>query len=482
MTDRCPTPQEIRAFLRGHVVGAEGDRLATHLEDCPDCLSVADGEAARDELLAPVRRVADAPTTHGARAAEVIVRAWQADPEDDRPTVREAAAPVVAAAAPAAVPGYDILGELGHGGMGVVYRARQCSLGRLVALKMLRPDEHVGADGLARFRAEAEALGRLRHPNIVQVYEVGEHQGRPYFSMELVDGPTLAAAVGGRPQDARAAARLVRTLAEAVQAAHECGIVHRDLKPGNVLLREAQGLQSLGLGIPKITDFGLAKRLDRDAGRTATGQVMGTPSYMAPEQAVAGRITPATDVYALGAIFYELLTGRPPFQAANVLETLEMVRQREPVPPSQVRPRLPRDLETVTLKCLRKEPARRYASAAELSADLGRFLAGEPIRARPTPAWERGWKWARRRPALAGLLVSGVVVLLLLLVLLGGSLWYQQREGRRRLAGRAEVQGWLFAAQDDVRQGRWPAALARLDQARRRIDADAGLADLAESC
>ena len=278
------------------------------------------------------------------------------------------------------VPGYEILEELGRGGMGVVYKARQVSLRRLVALKMIRSGAHAGPQELERFRAEAEAAARLRHPNIVQIYEVGDQSGLPFFSLEYVDGGSLARRLAGTPLPAREAAALVEVLARAVHAAHGRGIAHRDLKPANVLLdwrseetpdRRDPAIEQqttvVAKAVPKITDFGLAKRLDEDSGQTRSGAVLGTPSYMAPEQA-AGRTREMgllVDVYALGAILYETLTGRPPFRAATALETLEQVRSQEPVPPSRLQPKVPRDLETVCLKCLEKEPKKRYPSARE---------------------------------------------------------------------------------------------------------------------
>ncbi|MBV8611116.1 MAG: protein kinase, partial [Singulisphaera sp.] len=301
------------------------------------------------------------------------------------------------------IPGYEVLELLGRGGMGVVYKARQRSLKRAVVIKMIRGDPHVAAEQLGRFRVEAEAIARLKHPNVVQIYEVGEVGGVPYLSLEMLEGGTLAERLAGAPMPPRQAAALAATLARAVGAVHRVGIVHRDLKPANVLF-DADGT-------PKVADFGLAKRLEVEDGQTVSGQIMGTPSYMAPEQAqgLTRQIGPPADIYALGAILYEMLTGRPPFKGPSIMETLRQIVNEEVVPPSRLQSRLPRDLETICLKCLAKEPARRYATAEELADDLGRFLAGETIRARPTPAWERALKWARRRPARAALVASGLV-------------------------------------------------------------------------
>jgi WD40 repeat protein len=323
-----------------------------------------------------------------------------------------------------AVPGYEVLEILGQGGMGVVYRARHRALDRVVALKMLLAGGHARRDELARFKAEAEAIARLQHPHIVQVFEVGEHEGQPFFSLEYVDGGSLADRLDGTPLPAREAAELVVTLARAVHAAHEKGIVHRDLKPANVLLsfsRDPEGSASgappsgsrLNGAIPKITDFGLAKRLEGGAALTQSGAVVGTPTYMAPEQA-AGRVRevgPAADVYALGVILYELLTGRPPFKAETPMDTVLQVLTGEPVAPTRLQPKLPHDLDTVCLKSLEKEPGKRYASAMALADDLDRWLAGEPIAARPAGRLERLGKWARRRPAAAALVAVSAVAL-----------------------------------------------------------------------
>jgi serine/threonine protein kinase len=321
------------------------------------------------------------------------------------------------------VKGYEILGELGRGGMGVVYRARQVSLKRIVALKMVLASAHAGPNELARFRTEAEAVARLQHPHIVQIYEVGEEDGCPYFSLEFVDGVTLAQKLGGKPLPALQAAQLAETLARAVHAAHQRGIIHRDLKPANILLTAD--------GVPKITDFGLAKSFGGEtysgpsgpdsapvaegaslsppsSPRTETGAILGTPSYMAPEQAGGKKrdIGPATDVYSLGAILYEMLTGRPPFRAETPLDTVMLVVSEEPLPLRKIDAAVPRDLETICLKCLEKDPGKRYASAEALAGDLERYLNGEPILARPLSPVGRLLRWARRQPAFATTLIA----------------------------------------------------------------------------
>jgi WD40 repeat protein len=344
------------------------------------------------------------------------------------------------------VPGYEILGVLGRGGMGVVYQARQVHLKRLVALKMILAVDQIGSEELARFRIEAEAVARLQHANIVQIFEVGNQGGRPYIALEFVEGGSLARKLARTPQTPRLAAELGEVLARAVHAAHRQGIVHRDLKPANVLLAGGPDTP-LGQCVPKVGDFGLAKRLDDDSGQTRTGAIMGTPSYMAPEQA-AGRtreIGAVTDVYALGGILYELLTGQPPFRGPTVLDTLELVRNQEPVPPTQLQPKVPRDLELICLKCLRKEPAQRYASAEQLAEELRRYLNGEPLLlTRPVGRGERLWRWCRRHPAwAAAVLLAAVSGAALLALVVGAIFTYQlrQEQGRTAIAlDEAEVQ------------------------------------------
>jgi tetratricopeptide (TPR) repeat protein/tRNA A-37 threonylcarbamoyl transferase component Bud32 len=314
---------------------------------------------------------------------------------------------------------YELLQEIGRGGMGIVYKARQLSLHRLVAPKMIPASRLASQADVQRFQAEAQSAASLDHPHIVPIYEVGELEGYPHFSMKLLSGGSLAQEVvsnqesGVNKEACRSAAQMVATVARAVHHAHQRGILHRDLKPSDILLDDA--------GQPHVTDFGLAKRVEMDGSITQSGVLVGTPSYMAPEQATGqkGSITTATDVYGLGAILYALLTGRPPFQASSVLETLEQVKTREPEPPARANACLGRDLETICLKCLEKEPSRRYSSADAVAEDLERWLAGEPIEARPSSPRERLWRWCRRNPKVA--ILTGVSTLLLLLVAAGST-------------------------------------------------------------
>ena len=302
------------------------------------------------------------------------------------------------------VEGYEILAKLGHGGMGVVYKARQLSLNRFVALKMIRAGSLAKPEDLVRFKIEAEAVAKQRHPNIIQIFDIGEVGGLPFVALELLDGGSLDALLAGTPQPGEWSAKLSATLARAIHAAHQAGIIHRDLKPSNVMFAAD--------GAPKITDFGLAKRLEEE-GYTETGQVLGSPSYIPPEQArgQAKEVGPTADVYALGAILYEMLTGRPPFKGKTPVETVMQVLNEDPVPPSHLLSQVPRDLETICLKCLAKEPCKRYPSALALANDLDRYLADRPIQARRTPLLERGLKWVRRRPAMSSLLAIICVII-----------------------------------------------------------------------
>ena len=363
---------------------------------------------------------------------------------------------------------HQVLEVLGHGGMGIVYKAWHLRLHRPVAVKMLLAGPFARPQELERFVREAQAAAGLNHPNIVQIYEVGNAEGRPYFTMEFVEGGSLAQKLAGVPQPVRQAAAVTATLAETVQVAHQHGIIHRHLKPANVLLT--------GEDIPKIADFGLARRIEEEGGPTQTGIPLGTPSYMAPEQAggKTSAVGPAVDIYALGAILYELLTGRPPFRGESGAETVQQVLCREPVPPSRLNPRVPRDLETICLKCLRKEPERRYASAAALSNDLTCFLEGRPIQARPLSPVARLGRWCRRQPASAVLLATALASVGLAI---GGGLWMERlRAERRAETARQEERQWqaVKAAVEKAailgQQGRWPEALAALAGAESLLD------------
>ncbi|MBY0522903.1 MAG: protein kinase [Gemmataceae bacterium] len=330
---------------------------------------------------------------------------------DDHENVARLTTPLrnIFATAPAptagqSIGGYQLLEEIAHGGMGIVYRARQTALNRLVALKMMRSGPRATTSELLRFRAEAEAVANLDHPHIVPIYEVGDYEGQPFYSMKLIDGGSLSQRVQGFRDDPRAAARLLIAIAQAVHYAHQRGILHRDLKPANILL-DAQGQ-------PHVTDFGLAKRVEVDSSLTQSGAIIGTPSYMAPEQASGrkGAITTAADVYGLGAVLYEMLTGQPPFRGATMMDTLHMLLEQDPQKPRSINPRVPPDLETVCLKCLEKDPAARYPSAQVLADELQRFVNGEPIQARPVGSVERVWRLCRRKPLVAGLAALVVVL------------------------------------------------------------------------
>jgi eukaryotic-like serine/threonine-protein kinase len=369
------------------------------------------------------------------------------------------------------VPGYDVLEVLGRGGMGVVYKARHQRLNRVVAIKVLRCGDHAAPKELAGLVREAQSIARLKHPNIVQVHDVGDFDGLPYFTMEFVEGGSLAQKLSGEPQPAMKSAEWVSVLARAVHAAHDRGIVHRDLKPGNVLVSAD--------GTLKISDFGLARRFGNDETVVSVAARVGTPSYMPPEQALGApaAFEPTADIYSVGAILYEMLTGRPPFRGESPAETERQVISDEPVPPQRLNPRTPRDLQTICLKCLQKSPERRYRSASELADDLDRFRRGEPIRARRVGRTERALRWGRRKPAAAMLLVTATALAGLAS---GGGVWFVQQRAERRAEtarneGRASqaVEARLEQAAAFVGQGRWREARTALDIAPVVLDSPA---------
>jgi serine/threonine protein kinase len=412
-----PTPQRLRDFVLGELDDGNSEGVEHHLKCCEDCCEILRGDC-EDDLVALLREVGG---TKGGGVEFVSPSA----------SIRQRLAP-----------GYALLEVLGEGGMGVVWKARQEGLNRIVALKRLRSSDKYSPEALARFRREAESVARLHHPNIVQIYEVGEQEGEPFLALEYVGGGTLAQMLAAEPIATTQAAALIETLALAIHHAHQHGIVHRDLKPGNVLVDENGEL--------KIGDFGLAKQLDRPlplpslskegeaVGKgtcSQTGAILGTPSYMAPEQASGDHtsVGPAADVYALGAILYESLTGRPPFRGPSVSDTLANVRERDPVVPRQLQPSVPHDLQTICLKCLNKVPGRRYRSALDLAEDLRRFLDGKPILARPVGLWERLLKSIRRKPYQA--ILVGIAFLVPLATVIG-LFWHNER--LRREIVRAE--------------------------------------------
>jgi serine/threonine-protein kinase len=402
----CPGREALAAYAAGKLPSAVLEVVARHVAACPLCqcsLEQVPTDPVDDSLIEQLRRcVLAGPNLPVAGSTEETTA-----PEPEAVPGPGAGSTLATGGPQAAFGQYELLEELGHGGMGVVYKARQTRLHRLVAIKMIRTGAYAAPAERVRFRVEGEAVARLQHPHVVQVHEFNEHDGQLYLCMEYLAGGSLAGKLTGSGLPLREAARLIETLADAVEAAHRRHIVHRDLKPSNVLLTEE--------GTPKIGDFGLAKLLDAEGGETAPDAVLGTPSYMAPEQAEgrAKEVGTAADVYALGAILYETLTGRPPFKAATRVQTLNQVRAAEPVPPRHLRREVPPDLEAVCLRCLAKRPEQRYASAEALGRDLGRWLRGEPTAARPLPWYARAWRRAPHRAlAAALLLVVGLVAVL----------------------------------------------------------------------
>ena len=461
MATTCPGTRDLLRYLTHDLSADECREVAAHVGGCAGCRHTLDSLASD-----PVR---DSDLISDPDQATAVIHRVRDHPLTFHPPTP--AAPRI----PHSVGTYTILRELGRGGMGVVYLAEQAGLGRRVALKMVLAGRYASGEDLERFRAEAAAVARLSHPNIVQIYEVGEADGHPFFSLEYLDGGSLAAAFNGHPLQPRTAAELTVTLARAIDHAHAAGLIHRDLKPGNVLFANPEAGSAkeeprskpptpdhrLPLsGVPKITDFGLAMRVGTDSDLTLPGSVMGTPSYMAPEQTLGTRhaIGSGVDIYALGAILYEALTGRPPFSGATGLETLDLVRTQPPVPPCRLNPKVPAALESVCLKCLRKEPARRYPTARALADDLQRFLDGKPVLARPVGPVVRSILWCRRQPALAGLIAA------LVLTFVGGvfgvvAKWREAEEHhklamvKQRQAERAERDAQRLAARVLLERG-----------------------------
>jgi serine/threonine protein kinase len=419
----CSFDARVLRLIAGDLTLHELDEVALHVEDCTFCQGRLAGLSQAEDAKAQSFHAVAHPNTD---AEEKSIQRLK-----EMPTLLAVGSngrqPPIAISPPPSIPGYEIIAEIGRGGMGVVYQARQLGLQRNVALKMILTGGQAGSKELARFRIEAAVIARLQHPNIVQIYDVGEVAGRPYFVLEYVAGGNLAERLSGKPQPVRLAAQLVETLARAVHAAHINGVIHRDLKPANILLqgpsktpREsslANPWQS-----PKITDFSVAKCVsgcaDEPSSPTVTGELLGTPSYMAPEQATLDRqhVGPATDIYSLGAILYELLTGRPPFTGESPLTIVLQVLHNEAVSVTTLQPHVPRDLETICLKCLRKDPRHRYESALELAEDVQRFLSDKPILARPHSLSEKLWRWVRRHPLPAGLLAAALLAPLVALI------------------------------------------------------------------
>jgi tetratricopeptide (TPR) repeat protein len=470
----CPERAELERFVLGHIDGPAVERLEEHLLHCPVCAASLQDLKQEDNLMQVMRDAAGLEqTVNEAPIDELIGRLLHNPPQ----LSTFAAQPLLdndpgQELIPAAIGRFQIKRELGRGAFGVVYLATDIRIGRPVALKVPRAERLLTPALQSRFRLEARAGGALDHPNLVPVYDAGEEDGVFYIASAYCPGITLATWIAQQtePVPFRQAARLVAAMGAAVDHAHRRGVLHRDLKPSNVILETVNKDGSNAIDqlpfIPRVTDFGLAKLLETDADatlgncQTQSGAIIGTPSYMAPEQAggPAGSVRPTADIYALGAILYELLAGRPPFRADTVLETLLLVRSEEPLPPGRLRPNIPRDLETVCLKCLEKDPKKRYASAGELVDDLESYLGGRPVKARPIQSWEQALKWARRRPALAALAVVSVTAIFAVL----GTVIYANARLQERIVFAEDRR---IEAEDQRRQ-----ALANLGMARAAVD------------
>jgi WD40 repeat protein len=427
MQQDCPAIDELSRWLADALSASKVGVIEAHVEACAHCQAAVEKLL---ELRAEKRGAGGEPAGHQAEAAFLKRVAMQEPSAFEAATVAAPPLAPLPQAPPPVLAGYEILEEIGRGGMGIVYKAWQRDLNRPVAIKMVLLGAAATPETLVRFRQEAELAARLQHPNIVQVHEISHQEQRAFLVMELVEGGTLSRKCGGRPQPAVEAARLIEVLARAIEHAHRKGVLHRDLKPGNILLTADRA--------PKIADFGLATCIGLESGLTATGAVLGTPEYMAPEQANqrTRQVGPATDVYGLGAILYDLLTGRPPVTGSDLMDLLLRLREQEAIPPRRLNPSVPRDLETVCLKCLQKDPRHRYASAEALADDLRRFLDGKPIAARPVSRPERAWRWAKRNPTEAATL--GAVALLLVVLAVGSSVAAVLFRGERNRAVEAE--------------------------------------------
>jgi serine/threonine-protein kinase len=399
----CPERQTWQQFLADTLPPLLEDTLGEHLRDCADCRGALERLSDNQELHQWACRAY--ALAHDPSEGFQLRRALEGirpTPADRLARMNDLMQPaeVVSDLFPTQIPGYEILGELGRGGMGVVYRARHRGLNREVAIKMISPECLRTEESLRRFRAEAELAAALDHSGIIPVYEVGDYEGRPFFAMKLVEGGGLSHHLGRLMSDRRAAVHLLAHVARAVHYAHQHGVLHRDLKPANILLDRQ--------GAPVVSDFGLAKRLDGGTGLSATGTVLGTPSYMAPEQMADSKgVTTAADVYGLGAIMFELLTGRPPFRADEILETLRQVKEELPPRPRSLDSSIDPVLELICLKCLEKDPQKRYGSAEALAGDLERWLVGDPVSIRPPTLTALLRAWARQNFGSAGWTVVG---------------------------------------------------------------------------
>lgn len=437
----CPDDATLRRFLHAGPDESLDGSLALHVKDCPAC------------QLRASRWLAGGPRAGGATSV-------QAGSTQSTPPVSGTSETALRQGAPA-IPGFEVVDELGRGGMGVVYRARQVALNRIVALKVVQAGQFASPEQRQRFRTEVEATARVQHSHVVQVYSAGEHEGCPYLVTECVEGGNLARVLHGVPQPPQDAARLVLLLARGIHAAHKQGIIHRDLKPGNVLLGPVGDESALACryGVPKIADFGLARSL-KDMDSHSLSALVGTVAYMAPEQAAARKdLKPTVDVYALGVILYECCTGRRPFVGEDQYHTLCLVQEADPVPPSRLAPRMPRDLETICLKCLHKKPDQRYAGADELADDLQRFLDGEPIKARRQGRAERGMRWLRRHPATTAV---GALVLAAAALIVG----ILEVSAHRRESARADG---LVVALGVADAAQLPGLTAQLEPLRHRV-------------